>query len=79
MLGGHEDCCELLLEKGAAVLSVDCDGQNPLHTAASSGLPMLSYLLASKSQAATLVKNKAGKSPVDLAADTQRGEVGTAH
>ena len=40
---------------------------------------MLSYLLASKSQATTLIKDKAGKSPVDLAAATQRGEVGTAH
>lgn len=71
----HEEALELLLDRGADPGAQDSDGCTPLHLAVAAALPMASYLLAAKLPAACLTKAADGKTPLDLAASGERGEV----
>jgi hypothetical protein len=74
----HEECLELLLEQQQVAVIVDAqdkEGCTPLHHAVQGCLPMAAYMLATKGGAAAcLIKNRNGKSAVDLAAASERGE-----
>uniref|UniRef100_A0A1D2A4L2 Uncharacterized protein n=1 Tax=Auxenochlorella protothecoides TaxID=3075 RepID=A0A1D2A4L2_AUXPR len=72
---GYEDCVELLLERGADGSIQDEAGDTPLHLAAQAGLPMPSYQVCSKFPAACLAPDASGRTPVDLAVASSRGEV----
>jgi ankyrin repeat protein len=74
-LAGNADLARLLIEKGAQVDARDGEsGATPLHHAASWGRAAVVRLLLEKGADPTL-RNKSGKTPLDLAREAPVDEV----
>jgi ankyrin repeat protein len=61
---GAVEACRLLIERGVDVNAFNTGGQTALHGAVARGEPVVEFLVA---QGATLLKNKAGFTPLDVA------------
>jgi Arf-GAP/coiled-coil/ANK repeat/PH domain-containing protein len=67
---------EFLMLNGSKTTVIDCEGNSPLHIAASKGFPILVYQLLRKNVDSTL-KNKAGQTACDIAIEGQHAHIVT--
>lgn len=74
---GHEQLVTLLLNAGASPAAVDANLDTALHLAASSNQPHALFNLVQVASDLCISTNKRGKTPIDIAADCNRSEVGT--
>ncbi len=74
-LGGQVEAAELLLAKGADVMARNSGGFTPLHAAAYSGSLPVAILLLDNKAARDDAANKAGVTPLFIAAETNHPEI----